>query len=104
MEKKTCCPMCNKETGVIEKNDNVDLNRMLYSNICEECKQIMSEWVTLVCMNNVSKIEGEEIPCMSVTVVNTDKFKEHWIECVNGDIIHIKWCPICSIDRKFHII
>ena len=111
-EENIVCSFCNKVTWVKVHEEEIEVweHQLLYGEICEDCKQLIAEWVTLRCMGSAWEVEkdGEKIqvPCMTVTVVTKEVLEKYgfveWEDFELGGYIDVSFCPMCSEDKKFH--
>ena len=111
-EEKIHCPLCGKETGIEthETEIEVDENLKKYGSICDTCKEIMAEGVTLRCLWEAGEIEKDwltqKVPCCTVTVVTKEVLEKYGFkegeDFELGGVMDVWGCPICSADKAFH--
>ena len=111
-EQDVWCPICNTIKGqkIHESEIEVDDNHRLYGEICDSCKELMADCVTLRCLGVAGEIERdwkkEEVPCLSVTGVAKEVLEKNgWIEWKDFELgwyCDIYGCPLCSEDKQYH--
>lgn len=83
------CPICTKADGVdiramIKWNPEL-ANTIVRGEICETCKDVMADGITLLCET-----------CDALTVANTDKVAEVLPGVKSGEKYLIHMCPGCK--------
>lgn len=106
------CPLCSKptRTKIHEEEIEIDENKILYWEICDDCEALKKESVTLICLGTVGEIEKDgvkqKVPCCTVMMITKDVLEQRgfveWVDFELGWKMELTGCQMCSEDRKIH--